>query len=97
MRLIQRTPPGWSGRSSILFDIKGFFNLLEGFPFFHHDLLFFDALDQVLNVFLRSQIGVTVGKYLSIQVQDGFKDLIPPAQPCFFESLNISIMIWLTI
>ena len=61
-----------------VFDIKDLLDLLEGFSFFHQglnsDLLFFDALHQVLDVFLRSQVAVAVDKYLSIQVQDGLQD-----------------------
>jgi hypothetical protein len=40
--------------------------LLEGFSFFHQglnaDLLFFHAFNQILDVFLRSQVAVAVGE-----------------------------------
>jgi hypothetical protein len=55
-------------RSGIIsvFDIKDLFDLLEGFSFFHQglnaDLLFFHAFNQILDVFLRSQVAVAVGE-----------------------------------
>ena len=49
-----------------VFDIEGLFYLLEGSCFLHQglnsDLLFFDALNQVLDVFLRIQVAVAVGE-----------------------------------
>jgi len=75
-----------------VFDIKDFFNLLEGFSFFHHglnlDLLFFDALNQVLDVFLRSQVAVAMDKCLSIQVQDGLQDFKQPKGASVFGAMD---------
>jgi len=74
----QAHPAHAPGLTGPIFDIKDLFDLLEGFSFFHQglnsDLLFFDALNQVLDVFLRSQVAVAVDKYLSIQVQDALQD-----------------------
>ncbi len=75
----QAHPVHAPGLAGPVFDIKDLFDLLEGFSFFHQglnsDLLFFDALNQLLDVFLRSQVAVAVDKYLSIQVQDALQDL----------------------
>ncbi len=61
-----------------VFDIEDLLDLIEGFSFFHQglnsDLFFFDALNDAQDVFLRSQVAVTVDKYLSVEVQDGLQD-----------------------
>ncbi len=61
--------------SSPVFDIEDLLDLIEGVSFFHQglysNLFFFDALNDTQDLFLRSQVAMTVDKYLSVQVQDG--------------------------
>jgi len=68
-------PAHASGLAGPVFDIKDLFDSLEGFSLFHQglnpDLLFFDALNMVLDVFLRSQVAMAVNKDLRIQIQNG--------------------------
>jgi hypothetical protein len=72
--------------------MKDLFHFFEGFSFFHQslnsDLLFFDALNQVLDVFLRSQVAVAVDKYLSVQVQDALQDLDQTKRASIFVAVD---------